>query len=64
MNKRKYYTDENDWVYCEADGKLYEYNYAEKNFVLTDKSVDLMNFHEFPESELEKNIKINAHFFK
>lgn len=64
MNKRKYYTDENDWVYCEVDGKLYEYNYAEKNFVLTNKAIDLLNFHEFPESELNENIKINEHFFK
>ena len=64
MSKRKYYTDENDWVYCESDGKLYEYNYAEKNFVLTNKTIDLLNFHEFPESELNENIKINEHFFK
>lgn len=64
MKKKTYYTDENDWVYCEFDGKLYEYNYSEKDFILTDKSVDLMTFHEFPEKELEENIKINEHLFK
>lgn len=64
MKKKKYYIDENDWVYCESDGKLYAYNYVEKTFVLTDKIVDIMTFHEFPESELKENIKINEHFFK
>lgn len=64
MSKKKYYIDDEDWVYCEVDGKLYEYNYAEKTFILTNKSADPMTFHEFPESELEENIKINEHFFK
>ena len=64
MKKKKYYADDNDWVYCESDGRLYEYNYAEKNFVLTNLSVDPMTFHEFPESELEEYIKINEHLFK
>ena len=64
MKKKKYYVDDNDWVYCESDGKLYEYNYAEKNFVLTNLSVDPMTFHEFTESELEEYIKINEHLFK
>lgn len=64
MTKKTYYIDENDWVYCEHDGKLYEYNYAQKNFILTDKPIDIMNFHEFSKNELEKNIKINEHLFK
>lgn len=61
---KKYYLDNDDYVFCEQDGKVYIYNYPKKSFVLTDMVVDPMTFHEFPEKELEKNIKLNEHLFK
>ncbi len=60
---KKYYLSDNDFVYCEEDGKLYAYHYVKKTFVPTDKTVDPMKFHEFPESELEESIKICEHLF-
>lgn len=64
MNKKTYYVDDSDWVYCEYEGKLYAYNYVEKTFVLTDIPIDDMTFHEFPEKDLEKYIKLNEYLFK
>lgn len=64
MKKTKYYLKDNDFVFCEKDGKLYAYNYVDKTFNLTNEVVDPMTFHEFPESELEKNIKLNEYLFK
>ncbi len=58
-----YYVDENDFIFCEDKGKVYSYNYLSKSFVLTDKTVDLMNWHKFPESDLEKNIANSKHLF-
>ena len=59
----KYYADKNDFIYCEDKGKVYAYNYVNKAFTLTDTPVDLMDWHEFPESDLEKNINNNKQFF-
>lgn len=64
MKKKTYYVDDSDWVYCEYDGKLYSYNYDKKDFILTDISIDGMGFHEFPEKDLDKYIKLNEYLFE
>lgn len=59
MNKKKkYYLDEIDSIFCvDSDDKVYIYNYEKKSFILAPFSVDLMNWHEFPENKLEEYIK-------
>lgn len=56
--KKKYYLDDIDSIFCvDSDGKVYIYNYEKQSFVLTPFGIDLMNWHEFPESELDEYIK-------
>ena len=59
----RYYADENDFIYCEDKGKVYAYDYKKKAFILTDTLVNLVDWHEFPEGDLEKNINNNKQFF-
>ena len=54
--------EKKETLFIEKDGKLYAYNYVDKTFNLTNEVVDPMTFHEFPESELEKNIKLKTCF--
>ena len=56
--KKKYYLDDIDSIFCvDSDGKVYIYNYEKQSFILAPFGIDLMNWHEFPESELDKYIK-------
>lgn len=58
-----YYLDENDFVWVENDKRVYRYNYKTGGLIPTDKSVDLMKWHEFPESELPDMIKLKQNLF-
>ena len=58
-----YYLDENDFVWVENDKRVYRYNYKTGGPIPTDKSVDLMKWHEFPESELPDMIKLKQNLF-
>ena len=52
-----YYIDDIDTIFADINGKIHIYNYVKKDFVLCNIGIDIMKWHEFPASELEKIIK-------
>lgn len=59
----KYYVDENDFIFCENRGKVYSYDYVKNSFVLADKNVNLIKWHEISKSDVEKNVENNKYLF-
>ena len=56
-NNIHYYIDDTDTIFADINGKIHIYNYVKKDFVPCNIELDIMKWHEFPVSELEKIIK-------
>lgn len=56
-NDIHYYIDDTDTIFADINGKIHIYNYVKKDFVPCNIGLDIMKWHEFPVSELEKIIK-------
>ena len=54
-----YYIDESDFVWSVHHGKVYLYNYETNSFIPSKQGIDIMKWHEFPESEIETRILKN-----
>ena len=54
-----YYIDESDFVWAVHHGKVYLYNYETNSFIPSKQGIDIMKWHEFPESEIETRILKN-----
>ena len=52
-----FYLSDNDSIFADINGKMHIYNYVKKDFVPCNVGLDLMKWHEFPASDLEKIIK-------
>lgn len=57
------YLSDNDTIWAEIDGKVHIYNYEKKEFILCDRLIDVMKWHEFSASELKKIIQETAKSF-
>ena len=63
MKNIHYYLYDNDTIWAEIDGKVHIYNYEKKEFILCDRLIDVMKWHEFPARELKKIIQETAKSF-
>ncbi len=63
MKNIHYYLSDNDTIWAGIDGKVHIYNYEKKEFILCDRLIDVMKWHEFPASELKKIIQETAKSF-
>ena len=64
MKNIHYYLSDNDTIWAEIDGKVHIYNYEKKEFILCDRLIDVMKWHEFPARELKKIIQETAKSFE
>ena len=61
--RTRYYVDDSDFVWAVNQGKVFSYNYVEDRFIPSNKGIDLMKWHEFPECELPDMIKLKQNLF-
>jgi len=56
-SKNHYYLDDDDeTIWAVIDGKTHIFNYQEMKFIPVNRGIDLMKWHEFPETELQKRL--------